>query len=584
LIDHESPWIPFNYGNPTSILVWLKRDAVVMSKVQTPAPELPLQPSTNNNDASQFWYTFLSQPEKTNKLYEQLTSAGKALEGFTNGDIFYLQHGATKTQHLYRFEGIRFKDGKCQVCASQATSSFPSTSDWFDSALLKNAVKLTNKTVGNINWAGVANYQASPFLKYANSVVHFQLWVDFSVVVLAPQKMVSQPWKACDFLLLKTKLSNLPATSDEQVKKLVKLAQQGVYDKSAAKVKAAPAGQKTYNPPKSVGISKKAAPAPPITYTLTEAPWLTLEQSPFVNEAIKSKAVERLNVSLAALLERYKQHNVCHIERSCADFYLIQGMMLEADGKGHDDYATRLGEAFKATLTELDILLTGYLAMASCGEFRHAGTHAKPYGVCSNALRLSEGGHGRNDVMVKLMTKAKESFNDEFPLRVLWTARECFMDGAWGGSYGGPKWAKIADAVIGRLAKWGPATFVDHCFDLKHNGGLCFDKMSASVHAKGYALSGILNEKFKAESVSAMPYSLQYSNTPIKALYNEGVEYGLWALPVSANEVNNDDEEETLKVEIPSYKTHSGGGGDDGIVFDAPPEFEPATVKRAAVA
>jgi hypothetical protein len=50
---------------------------------------------------------------------------------------------------------------------------------------------------------------------------------------------------------------------------------------------------------------------------------------------------------------------------------------------------------------------------------------------------------------------------------------------AWGGSYGGKKWGKIAETASLYFRpefRTVPVAFVDHCVDLAHNGGLAFNK------------------------------------------------------------------------------------------------------------
>src|SRR3990167_4103517 len=53
----------------------------------------------------------------------------------------------------------------------------------------------------------------------------------------------------------------------------------------------------------------------------------------------------------------------------------------------------------------------------------------------------------------------------------------CFNAHQWGGSYGGPKWGKIAQATaLYYTLRDAPVVFADHCVDLAHNGGLAFSK------------------------------------------------------------------------------------------------------------
>src|SRR3990167_4646165 len=66
----------------------------------------------------------------------------------------------------------------------------------------------------------------------------------------------------------------------------------------------------------------------------------------------------------------------------------------------------------------------------------------------------------------------------------------CFNAHQWGGSYGGPKWGKIARAAaLYYTLRGAPTVFADHCVDLDHNGGLAFDKgyiLKNSADRMGY--------------------------------------------------------------------------------------------------
>lgn len=52
-----------------------------------------------------------------------------------------------------------------------------------------------------------------------------------------------------------------------------------------------------------------------------------------------------------------------------------------------------------------------------------------------------------------------------------------FRKGRWSSSYGGPRWAKIAEAAYHFLSgQKSHSVFADHAFDLQHNGGTVFGK------------------------------------------------------------------------------------------------------------
>jgi len=105
--------------------------------------------------------------------------------------------------------------------------------------------------------------------------------------------------------------------------------------------------------------------------------------------------------------------------------------------------------------------LFDYLTVASIGEARHAG---QPLGLAGKPS-------GRHAVY-----KAAHAHD---PRELIPKSIEIFTHHLKGGSYGGPKWSKIAQTAaeyFQPMYQKAPTVYADHCVDLAHNGGLAFNK------------------------------------------------------------------------------------------------------------
>lgn len=112
------------------------------------------------------------------------------------------------------------------------------------------------------------------------------------------------------------------------------------------------------------------------------------------------------------------------------------------------------------------------------------------------------------------------------------TSREIFSRPGWRSSYGGKKWANIAEA--GEFF-WngtvGAAVFVDRVFDLQHNGGRVFNK-HPMVKGADYIITNQLDLKRQplgvTEKVNKLLAIYPEVDDDIKALYDEGARKGVW--------------------------------------------------------
>ena len=101
--------------------------------------------------------------------------------------------------------------------------------------------------------------------------------------------------------------------------------------------------------------------------------------------------------------------------------------------------------------------------------------------ACYGEARHKQGGGYTFDdaTMTHGRSSAYQSALKNDPRDLLPKLSHIFYHYKWGGSFGGPKWGKIADTAALYFKpefRTVPIAFVDHCVDLAHNGGLAFNK------------------------------------------------------------------------------------------------------------
>jgi hypothetical protein len=113
-------------------------------------------------------------------------------------------------------------------------------------------------------------------------------------------------------------------------------------------------------------------------------------------------------------------------------------------------------------------------------------------------------------------------------------AATVFAEKCWRSGYGGAAWAKIALAVARFLdGSLPPSVFVDHVFDLRHNGGKLFDKhrMFNRRTDEGYVLEQ-LNRKKQVSGLRELYRRLtcsRYEYSPeVSKMWQRGTQAGLW--------------------------------------------------------
>jgi len=210
-----------------------------------------------------------------------------------------------------------------------------------------------------------------------------------------------------------------------------------------------------------------------------------------------------------------------NIYYAVADFYALQALDASSRRKvdtfrrpherwlqDFEDYSQRYASKFARALFD-------YLALACFGEARHCWDKA------SLAIEgLPEGKSRRG---------AYEDARAYNPWLFLPKLEILFQRAEWEAYYGGPSWARIAQAaqLYGKLPD---TVFIDHCVDLSHNGGLCFDKDETGIFRLGYFAGeyrGLLDYKARKSPESYLrKYSAKLS-PPVWRLVYRAANLGL---------------------------------------------------------
>ena len=181
-------------------------------------------------------------------------------------------------------------------------------------------------------------------------------------------------------------------------------------------------------------------------------------------------------------------------------------------------------------------MLACYLAIAVAGELRHSSKCAKLSQAAQKKLddlarefNLVQGGD-RYAVQMKTVAALREQ-PKRLP-QLFQMAKEIFSAN-WKSSFGGNAWAKIANAPLefleGRLSH---SVFVDHVFDLRHNGGRMFDKhpMVTECTNEGRIVRQ-LEAKKHAKNIGMLRQQLErYSkfSPDVEEIWQKGKQHGLW--------------------------------------------------------
>jgi phosphohistidine swiveling domain-containing protein len=165
------------------------------------------------------------------------------------------------------------------------------------------------------------------------------------------------------------------------------------------------------------------------------------------------------------------------------DFYLTSEMARAAVGSSLEARADILHEKIGR---ETAGLFATYLLIAVGGELRYytpSGRRRVPsvrdervIAILREKFGVFDSDRSRGDAQ-SLVIKKLQKIPLKGVVEFLRLASESFKGAGFGGSYGGPKWANIADEALAYYnGRHTPGVFVDHVFDLRHNKGRLFDK------------------------------------------------------------------------------------------------------------
>jgi hypothetical protein len=171
------------------------------------------------------------------------------------------------------------------------------------------------------------------------------------------------------------------------------------------------------------------------------------------------------------------------VVHACATFYSILALEQLVHGKvetfkrSHETWMEEFTEYKDRYVQQLALMMRDYLIMGCYGEARHI---SKMDGIAwdkyeSHWNKYPFKHSEKRCVPVTTMV-------DYRPQEVLEHLAEMFRMPGWSSSYGGLKWAKIADTALLYWNKDLPVeAWVDHCVDLTHNGGCAFNKFNYSI-------------------------------------------------------------------------------------------------------
>lgn len=174
-----------------------------------------------------------------------------------------------------------------------------------------------------------------------------------------------------------------------------------------------------------------------------------------------------------------------------AEFYVLEALGILS---GKLEPFKRSSEKFKYDLFSyksefeeiVSVMMLDYITFASAGESRHGYRKAGIY-----LDEVPQG--GSRDYVAECIKKFT-------PKSISKATYALFEEDDWEDGYGGHKWATIADA-INYYYTLPKTAFIDHCFDLSHNGGCAFNKYDYHIFCIGNSdFVDFMNDKTSSET------------------------------------------------------------------------------------
>jgi pyruvate,orthophosphate dikinase len=231
------------------------------------------------------------------------------------------------------------------------------------------------------------------------------------------------------------------------------------------------------------------------------------------------------------------------------DFYLSNLMAAKACDSSFEHQADILKNTIEARLAAI---FTCYLAYAVTSELEHyTGSTTCPTPKPVPAWQRLKSKHSvsmdmitssRLDVVNGLAGMPLADQAEYFAM-----CEEVFSDPAWSRAFGGPKWAVIARTGKEYLSGVLPrSVFIDHVFDLRHNGNCMFNKhYMVNLKTSEDNLVRQLNEKKTSTGVSSLMDKLQKYGAfaeAVRTLYEAGLKADLWGASSETSQAEVDPE------------------------------------------
>lgn len=251
---------------------------------------------------------------------------------------------------------------------------------------------------------------------------------------------------------------------------------------------------------------------------------------------------KRAHAPRIALERRGESINVVQLARS---FYLIEAMAAASSSLNATAELSRAVQKLQhQEHQEAAELMATYIVLAAAGELRHvrSSAYSNPLILDRELVHAELQKYGVIDEGVDRI-EAQRSVADQLELLpleqqiiFLQRAENAFRHLKWSTSFGGIKWADICAAALSWLEGKVTATvFVDHAFDLQHNGGRMFNKTKDFLVGNLWHLDQLLDTKRDHQGGVRGLYDKFIAgeaagtiSPEISTLYLQGQAGGLW--------------------------------------------------------
>ena len=160
-----------------------------------------------------------------------------------------------------------------------------------------------------------------------------------------------------------------------------------------------------------------------------------------------------------------------NIEAVCKEFYALQAveaiMHTQYGRHSHERWTQDFYEYKESFESKIAEMFRDYLALIVLGELRHSNQYSEK-GMEFEFIDFNQKINRERCFIERRMFTKESTFR---------CGMKFFNElyNGWHESYGGTPWYNIAKAGL-MYGKESNAVFIDHCFDLEHNGGCIFNK------------------------------------------------------------------------------------------------------------